>query len=111
MTPFRGVDHRAPDLLQISYALSTWDIETRSTSDRISQVRGRILVAERSGAEGVRTPDPHTASPIWTVASTWDSVLVPGQTGCNHYRSVQYGAVRCPSNPYPCSRLLQHVPV
>jgi len=35
MTPFHGVDHRAPDLLQISCTLSTGDEETRSAPDRI----------------------------------------------------------------------------
>jgi hypothetical protein len=34
MTPFHGVDHRAPDLLQMSCALSTGDGETRSASDQ-----------------------------------------------------------------------------
>ena len=43
MTPFRGVDHAAPDLLQISPTLSTRDGETRSAPEPVFPGRGPIL--------------------------------------------------------------------
>jgi hypothetical protein len=108
MTPFRSVDHAAPD------SACTVHLERRNKIDLracFTRSKADSSVFNIGGAEGVRTPDPHTASPERTAYSTCDSTVLPRQTACNQSSSVQYNAVRRQFNTHPCSRLLQHVPV
>jgi hypothetical protein len=62
----------------------------RKPSDHAKRRNRKALI--KSGAEGVRTPDPHTASLIWTVPLTCISTVLPRQTRC---KQGQFDAVQC----------------
>jgi hypothetical protein len=89
MTPFHSVDHAAPDLLQIPRALSTWNGETRSTSEPV--LPGRRPIHQYSTSVELRGFEPLTP----TLSVQKGQCTLPATLRYHHVRPVVTKAAQC----------------